>query len=161
MTIPYIHMTAAYLLWAYFLLCLAVKMALDRRKKHRTAQLEEAVTAFFAPGTQDVQSEAFRTVRAACREPLLFDLACDRWTALLPQLDRENYARLYTCLLRLFHDRLQQAEEGDALVRCALLERMTLCQVHSPRLDEFVETCRRGSELEQLWCGRCGQAAVK
>ena len=147
MTIPYIHITAAYLLWAYFLLCLAVKMALDRRKKRRTAQLEEAVTAFFAPGTPDVQSEEFRTVQAACREPLLFDLACDRWTALCPQLDREDHARLYTCLLRLFHDRLQQAEGADALTRCALLERMALCQIHSPRLDEFVETCRSAPNL--------------
>ena len=154
MSIPFIHITALYLLWSYLLLCLAVKLGWDFYKKHRREADRAAVSDFFRPGTGGVQSPEFQAVRRLCRQPECFVLACDAYVQQRSGLSAAEQARLYTCLIRLFHDQLDSDQKKYPLFRCMLLERAALCQLRSPRIAEFLDRCEHGSQLERLWCAR-------
>ena len=138
MSIHHLLFVSVCLFWAYLLVCLALKLALDVYQRRHLRQATHQVDLFFAPGQSFQQREtAFPKIRRLCADRRVLRHVCDSYADLPESFPEHEKADLMLWVQQLLRLRIKSLHRDDHLSRAALAWEIRRCALPSESLQEF------------------------
>ena len=138
MVIHNFYMVILYILCGYSLLCLCVKLLLDRNREKKAEKKEKIIYDFFLFRSKKEPAEASLIMRLA-QDDFLFAYICE-------------------CYIKqsLMESKIASLTKEDVQTRCLILRYLFQTGIHSDTINQFVNGCRTQSKLEQTWVKAIG-----
>ena len=158
MTVRNIYFLAAYGLWIYILLCLAVKLLGDRLRRAVAGRRMKYIRRYFAPGgngTEEREKQDRRLLRWG-RDPLLLTCACLGYQKGLPRYTDGEKSRFRALLSRMLlsasetEKTVEEVCAVNALAECCGISMRTAARpAGSSAMAAFWRRRRREREAEK------------
>ena len=138
MSIHHLFLTAICFFWAYLLLCLGLKLALDVYQRRHLREAMRQVDDFFAPGQSLQQREtAFPRLRRLCADRRVLRYVCDSYAELPEGFPEHEKADLMLWVQQLLRARIKGLRKDDHLSRASLAWEIQRCALPSESLQAF------------------------
>lgn len=150
MVIHNFYMVILYVLCGYSLLCLCVKLLLDRNRQKKAEKKEKMIRDFFLFRSKKELAKASRIVRFA-QDDLLFAYICECYIRLSPQYTLHRQQTMSKYMQSLIESKIDSLTKEDVQTRCLILRYLFQMGIYSDTINQFVNGCRKQSRLEQTW----------
>ena len=150
MVIHNFYMVILYTLCGYSLLCLCVKLLLDRNREKKAEKKEKIICDFFLLRSQIEPAEASLIMRLA-QDDFLFAYICECYIKLSPQYTLRKQQKMSKYMQSLMENKIDSLVKEDVQTRCLILRYLFQMGIHSDTINQFVNGCRKQSKLEQTW----------
>ena len=150
MVIHNFYIVVLYVLCGYSLLCLCVKLLLDRNREKKAEKKEKIICDFFLFRSKKEPAEASQIIKFA-RDDLLFAYICECYIKLSPQYTLHKQQKMSKYMQSLMENKIDSLVKEDVQTRCLILRYLFQMGIHSDKINQFVNGCRKQSELEQTW----------
>ena len=155
MVIHNFYMVILYTLCGYSLLCLCVKLLLDRNREKKAEKKEKIICDFFLLRSQIEPAEASLIMRLA-QDDFLFAYICECYIKLSPQYTLHKQQKMSKYMQSLMENKIDSLVKEDVQTRCLILRYLFQMGIHSDTINQFVNVCRKQSKLEQTWVKAIG-----
>ena len=150
MVIQNFYMVILYTLCGYSLLCLCVKLLLDRNREKKTEKKKKIIYDFFLFRSKKEPAEASLVMRLA-QDDFLFAYICECYIKLSPQYTLYKRQKMSEFMQSLMESKIASLTKEDVQTRCLILRYLFQTGIHSDTINQFVNGCRKQSKLEQTW----------
>ena len=150
MVIQNFYMVILYTLCGYSLLCLCVKLLLDRNREKKAEKKEKIICDFFLLRSPIEPAEASLIMRLA-QDDFLFAYICECYIKLSPQYTLHKQQEMSKYMQSLMENKIGSLVKEDVQTRCLILRYLFQMGIHSDTINQFVNGCRKQYKLEQTW----------
>lgn len=160
MVIHNFYMVILYTLCGYSLLCLCVKLLLDRNREKKAEKKEKIICDFFLLRSQIEPAEASLIMRLA-QDDFLFAYICECYIKLSPQYTLHKQQEMSKYMQSLMENKIGSLVKEDVQTRCLILRYLFQMGIHSDTINQFIYKCSQQSKLEQAWVKAIGLSENK
>ena len=155
MVIHNFYMVILYTLCGYSLLCLCVKLLLDRNREKKAEKKEKIIYDFFLFRSKKEPAEASLIMRLA-QDDFMFAYICECYIKLSPQYTLHKQQKMSKYMQSLMENKIASLTKEDVQTRCLILRYLFQTGIHSDTINQFIYKCSQQSKLEQAWVRAIG-----
>lgn len=155
MVIHNFYMVILYTLCGYSLLCLCVKLLLDRNREKKAEKNEKIICDFFLFRFKKEPAEA-SLIMSLAQDDFLFAYICECYIKLSPQYTLHEQQKMSKYMQSVMENKIDSLVKEDVQTHCLILRYLFQMGIHSDTINQFVNECRKQSKLEQTWVKAIG-----
>ena len=160
MVIHNFYIVVLYVLCGYSLLCLCVKLLLDRNREKKAEKKEKIICDFFLLRSPIEPAEASLIMRLA-QDDFLFAYICECYIKLSSQYTLHKQQKMSKYMQSLMEYKIDSLVKEDVQTRCLILKYLCQMGIHSDTINQFIYKCSQQSKLEQAWVKAIGLSENK
>ena len=147
MSIDHFYVMAGYAVWGYILLCIFIKLVLDKRKKKKDQIKKEEIKKFLSTDTSFKSKKNLRkNIMQYAREDELFDYICGVYSKNKDEYTENDKYTYYKIMNQILKRKIKESLGRGRLYRYFLVKKIQQTKIGSETMKEFVSECREESK---------------
>ena len=152
MTINHMCLILQYSLWSYILICLLLKIILDKRKQKTQLKKNKKIESIFDYRDEiPVNEKTKKFLMQSIKNDHLFEKICHCYCVNKNDYTDVRKEELEQQMTEFIHYKIDHLRDKDSQARCNLVKNIIICDIVSNKCEDFLENCKTRSELEDLW----------
>lgn len=148
MSIESFYVTAGYIIWAYILICVIVKLNLYVRNKKKEGSKKEKIAQFFSSRrTYRSKKNQVRVILKYSNNTELFECICKNYIKEKTKYSIKDKDLYEDLMKQILHQKIKKIDSHNDLEKCFLIQMITWCKINSDQITCFLRKSKAENQV--------------